>query len=342
MKNILIPILILTVCVAGAQSVSSPASGPGPGMRYATDAYPGFDTESDVISPERKEPRWFQFVTGPNCDNATDQLAYCRQLEAEESWSKAVRQYDAIVRNWPTSAEAPEAQRRMAEILLEKEDDAEEAFAAYRYLVDFYSFRCDYNATVDKMYEIAWRMRLEGKTIVFFRFRNTVDVRRAFEACVLRAPGATWAPKALLTVGELREEEGRDTEAVTVYENLRNLHYGTAEAKEGVAREAQARMRLLRDHGYNRARCVDTAAFLKLAKTLVETDRVPEIDAALVEAERWLEEEAYRATCFYDSRMRTRRSAANAYEKFLKDYPNSVYADEVRARLEALKGTELK
>ena len=322
--------------------MSSPGEGPGPGMRCATDAYPGFDTEKDVVSPERKEPRWFQFITGPKCDNAADQLAYCRQLEVEESWSKAVRAYDAIVRNWPTSTEAPEAQRRMAEILLEKEDDADEAFAAYRYLVDFYSFRCDYTATVDKMYEIAGKMRVEGKTIVFFRFRNTVDVRRAYEACVLRAPGAAWAPKALLTVGELREEEGRDTEAVTVYENLRNLHYGTAEAKEGVAREAQARMRLLREHGYNRARCVDTAAFLRLAKTLVETERIPEIDAALAETERWLEEEAYRAACFYDSRMRTRRSAANAYEKFLKDYPNSVHAEEIRARLEALKGTEVK
>lgn len=322
--------------------MSSPGEGPGPGMRYATDAYPGFDTEKDVVSPERKEPRWFQFITGPKCDNAADQLAYCRQLEAEESWSKAVRAYDAIVRNWPTSTEAPEAQRRMAEILLEKEDDADEAFAAYRYLVDFYSFRCDYNATVDKMYEIAGRMRVEGKTIVYFRFRNTVEVRRAFEACVLRAPGAAWAPKALLMVGELREEEGHDTEAVSVYENLRNLHYGTAEAKEGVAREAQVRMRLLRDHGYNRERCVDTAAFLRLATTLVETDRIPEIEAALAETERWLEEEAYRAACFYDSRMRTRRSAANAYEKFLKDYPNGPHAEEVRARLEALKGTELK
>ena len=342
MKNILILILLFSACAVGAQSVSMPGADGGPGMRYATDAYPGFDTEKDVVSPERKEPRWFQFITGPKCDNVADQMAYCRQLEEEESWSKAVREYDAIVRNWPTSAEAPEAQRRMAEILLEKEDDAEEAFAAYRYLVDFYSFRCDYNATVDKMYEVAGRMRVEGKTIVFFRFRNTVDVRRAFEACVLRAPGAAWAPKALLTIGELREEEGYDTEAVTVYENLRNLHYGTAEAKEGVAREAQARLRLLRDHGYNRERCVDTASFLKLAKTLVEADRIPEIDAALAETESWLEEEAYRAACFYDTRMRTRRSAANAYEKFLKDYPNSAHADEIRARLEALKGTELK
>ena len=100
------------------------------------------------------------------------------------------------MREWPASAEAPKAQLRLAEILMEREDDLSAAFSEYRYLADFYSFRCDYNAVVDRMYEIAGRMRDEGKTIVFFRFRNTVEVRRAYECCVLRAPGARWTPAA--------------------------------------------------------------------------------------------------------------------------------------------------
>ena len=48
-------------------------------------------------------------------------------------------------------------------------------------------------------------------------------------------------------------------------------------------------------------------------------------------------EEAYKAAKFYDSRTRTLRSAITAYERFLKDYPSSSHADEVRARIEILK-----
>ena len=50
------------------------------------------------------------------------------------------------------------------------------------------------------------------------------------------------------------------------------------------------------------------------------------------------EEEAYRGARFYDSPTRTVRSAINAYERFLAEYPDSAHADEVRARLDELKG----
>lgn len=339
MKRFLIPLFALIATGAVAQQANQVGSSPGPGVRYATDAYPGFDPDKDTLAPERKEPRWFGFVNGPKCENAADQFAYCQSLDAEENWSKAAKEYDALVREWPTAEEAPKAQLRLAEIRL-AEDDLEEALAEYRYLADFYSFRCDYNATVDRLYEIAGRMRAEGKTIVFFRFRNTVEVRRAYEGCVLRAPGAKWAPAAMLMVGELREEEGKLEEAVKVYENLRNLHYGSPEARVALLREADVRMRLLDECGYNRARCLDTLRFLDLAAELVDGEDATSLAEKRADVRSRLEDEAYRAASFYDSRMRTKRSAVSAYERFLKEFPESPRADQVRARLEELKGAE--
>jgi outer membrane protein assembly factor BamD (BamD/ComL family) len=54
---------------------------------------------------------------------------------------------------------------------------------------------------------------------------------------------------------------------------------------------------------------------------------------------KMIEDEAYRSAKFYDSRTRTRRSAINAYEKYLRDYPNSEHAEIVRQRIEELKVT---
>ena len=332
---------LAVAAIAVAGFAEQPTLAPGlPNARYATDAYPGFDCEEDDVKPERKEPRWFSFITGPHCENAADQFAYCQELVKEEKWSKACRELDALVRNWPTAPEAWRAQRQMADIRLEKLGDTEDAFADYRYLLDFYSLQCDYAATADKLHDVAGILKLEGKEVMFVRFANTVDVRRAYETCVLRAPGASWVPDAMLVIAALREDEGKYTEAVKVYENLRNLYPESEEAKTAVAREAAVRMIVLNDHGYNRARALDTVDFMKMALLSCRPDDVAAIRGHLDAALGLLEDEAYRGACFYDSTTRTKRSAINAYEQFLRDYPQSGHADEIRSRIEKLKGLQ--
>ena len=333
--------VVATLGFAAVGLAQTPTLGPGSnGARYATDAYPGFDSEDDNIKPERKEPRWFGFIFGPNRENAADQFAYCQELVREENWSKACRQLDALVREWPTAPEAWKAQQQMAELRLEKLGDTEDAFKDFRYLLDFYSLQCDYKAIADRLYQVAGVLKLEGKEIMFVRFANTVDVRRAYEMCVLRAPGAKWVPDAMLIIAALRVDEGKPSEAVKVYENLRNLHPGSEEAKTAIALEAAVRMDILRDLAYNRARNQDTIDFMKMALRICRPDDATAIQGYLDEARGMLEDEAYRGATFYDSVTRTKRSAINAYEQFLADYPQSAHADEIRARIAELKGAE--
>ena len=338
-------ILVLAASVWSAAAVAqSPSATPGAGgvgnARYATDAYPGFDVEDENVKPERKEPRWFSWITGPNRENATDQYAYCQELVAGGNFSKAAKQLDALVRNWPTAPEAWKAQQQLAAIQVEPLKDFEDAFKSYRYLLDFYSLQCDYKAIADKLYQLAGILKIEGKEIMFVRFENTVDVRRAYEQCVLRAPGASWVPEAMLTIAALRVDEGRPEEAVKVYENLRNLHPETDFALTAVFREAEVRMSMLRDHEYNRSRCQDTIDYMKLALRTCHPSDAAAIQAFLDEAQSLIADEAYRAAKFYDSRTRTKRSAINAYERFLEDYPQSAHADEVHDRLNELKGNQ--
>ena len=312
---------------------------PGPGVRYATDAFPGFDSEDLIVNPSKKEPKWFAFINGPKMSNPADQFDWAVQCRDAGNYGRARRAFDALVREWPVSKEAPLAQMALADILLQKDLDYEDAFAEYRYLMDFYSLECDYDAVAEIMYKVAELMREEGKTIIFFRFANTVDVRRAYEAVVLRSPGSKFVPQAMLTIASLRQDEQKYEDAVKVYENLRNLYPDKPEAKTALHCEAKVRMKLLEMHGYNRMRVLDTAAFLRQA---LRGDLSDEMRA---DFERWLgetsaleEDEAYRAAKFYDSRTRTKRSAINAYERFLKEYPESAHAEAVQARLDELRG----
>ena len=142
----------------------------------------------------------------------------------------------------------------------------------------------------------------------------------------------------MLVIAGLREDEGKNTEAVKVYENLRNLHPDTDSAKTAVFREAEVRMSIVRDHEYNRSRCQDTIDYMKLALRTCNPSDAAAIQAFLDEAQSLIAEEAYRAALFYDSKTRTKRSAINAYERFLDEYPQSEHADEIRERIAELKG----
>ena len=112
--------IVLSVFAAASfvAAAVSPGASPGPGIRYATDAYPGFDSEDEIIKPSRKEPRWFSWLNGPKRDTAAEQFAYAAELASAEDWKGARKAYDALVREWPTSPEAPKAQKAIGDILL--------------------------------------------------------------------------------------------------------------------------------------------------------------------------------------------------------------------------------
>ena len=66
-----------------------PGVSPGPGIRYATDAYPGFDSEDELLKLARKEPRWFGWINGPKMDSASAEFAYAVECECAEGLRRA-------------------------------------------------------------------------------------------------------------------------------------------------------------------------------------------------------------------------------------------------------------
>ena len=329
------------MCVlASASAFADSAATPNSGVRYATDAYPGFDRIDENIKPEKKTPHWFSIWYGVKYDTPAEQLAFAEECEANGSTSRAARAYDALVAQWPMSSEALTAQRKLADLYL-KDNDAISAEEEYRYLLDFFSSRCNYNEVVDILYQVCEKMREDGKSIMFFHFANTVDVRRAYEALVLRSPGAKFVPKALLTIAQLRRDDLELEEAVTVYENLRNLFPKSAEAKTARFEEAHVRMELIEKHAYNRDRISDTIKFLRQAVlsdcTIMERLYYSE---SLEKAKRALDEATYNGNRYYDSVTRTRRSAINAYRLYLEEYPEGDHAVEARTRLNELIDVE--
>ena len=310
-------------------------AGVGSNSPYATDAYPGFDDLDTLPKPEKKETSWFLHVSR---DNPADQLAYAQEMEEEGSMRAALRGYDALVREWPASPEAPQAQLALAMALAKKQKNYDEAFEALEYMLDFYPRDCDYLELVEYEYQLVNLMLKEKKTFLGFSFTSTRLCRQHYESIVRRAPGASYVPEAMLKIGDLREQEDQYEEAVKVYATLTSKFPLTPEARVATYLEAKARMWLCRRLAYNIPRCKDTANYLAAAlKRFPDLDQADEIKEWRTELMQYLAEDAYRQAKFYDTKQRTRHAALTAWERFLQEYPDSEHADDARARIEALK-----
>lgn len=301
---------------------------------YATDAYPGFDDLDEVQRPEKKDKSWFNWV---DRDTAAEQYSLAQSLETEGKLRKARRACDALVQQWPAAPEAPLAQLRMAKIYA-KQEDYDSAIEELEYLLDFYPAECSYLEAVEYMYQLTNLMIKEKKTMFGFSFTSNREVRQHYESVVRRAPRASFVPETMLKIADLREQDDQYEEAVQVYNQLIMKFPKTKEADAAIYLQAKARMWLCRRLSYNIPRCLDTAKYLKMM--LAEHprhDHAEEMSTWLAELERHLEADAYNHAKFYDTKQRTPHAAAAAWERFLREYPLSPHADEIRARIDELK-----
>ena len=170
-----------------------------------------------------------------------------------------------------------------------------------------------------------------------FSFTSDRIVRQHYESVVRRAPRASYVPETMLKIADLREQNNEYEEAVQVYNQLVMKFPKTTEADIAIYLQAKARMWLCRRLSYNIPRCQDTQKYLKMMiADHPRHDRVDEMKEWLTELETYLEADAYNHAKFYDTKQRSRHASATAYERFLKEYPQSKHAEEARARMREL------
>ena len=339
MKKVLLWAMVLSagaLCAAPGQRIAG--SGFGGNSPYATDAYPGFDGLDDLPKPERREKSWFLHVAR---DTPAEQFAYAKELAENDDFKKACKMCDALVREWPASPEAPQAQLMFAMLLAKSLEEYDEAFEQIGYLLDFYPRSCAYEELVEYQYKLVNLMLREKKTFLGMSFTSTRVMRQHYEMIVRRAPGAKYVPEAMMKIADLREQDQQYEEAVLVYASVISRFPDSPEARTAAYLQAKARMWLVRRLAYNLPRCRDTVGYLKQTlKRIPDHPQAEEMKTWLGELMNYMAEDAYVRAKFYDTRQRTKHAAIASYERFLEEYPDSAYAETVSRRIDELKGAK--
>jgi len=304
---------------------------------YATDRFEGFEAFGlDERIQQKTRSFWFSV----RADTPAGQLAYARAELAKGNLRAARKGFEALVREWPASPEAPEAQLDLAR-LYEQRQKFTRAFDEYQYLLTFYAGVCPYDEVLDRQFKIANLLLHDNISMFGLVLSGTDSARKRFEQVVRNAPSSPLAPQAMLIVGGIRMSEKDTDEAIKVYDGLLNRYGESEQATDAAYLSAKCRYDRASKHTYNEAHCRDAISFLRaVTARMPRHPQIGEMTKWLEELSVQLEEQSYRNAVFYDTRQRNRSAALMAYNSFLKEFRDSKYAEQVRNRIAELEARQ--
>lgn len=322
------------VLAAWALTASAQSARSGGYRGYATDSFEGFEAlEQDPRIPQKEKSFWYSVKH----NDPQAQLDHAAKMEACGQFRAARKAYEALVRKWPTTPQAAQSQLAIAQIY-EKTKKFERAFDEYQYLLTHYAGHCPYNDILDRQFRIANHLLHNNRSMFGWALSGTETIRERFEQIVRNAPRSAIAPEVMLIIGSIHVSAKERTEAITVYDSLLNRFPQSDQAQSAAYLAAQCRHELAVRFNYNETRCREAVAFLKAILTRIpDHPQKDQLKTWHNELLNLLIEQNYQQAFFYDSRTRNREAAIAAYRRFLSEFSDSKYAQQVRNRLVELE-----
>ncbi len=154
-----------------------------------------------------------------SASSSRDQLELAHKLEAQGQRDSALRAYKGLLRRWPLSFFAPEAQYRVGKIL-EDEADFYTAFQAFQKMVTKYPSSDYFEQALNEQYRIA-NLYLAGEPQRIWKIPVGPSMDRTiemYERIIKNAPYGDYAAQCQFNIGLAKENQRKYTDAVDAYQ----------------------------------------------------------------------------------------------------------------------------
>lgn len=320
MKRWSVKIAVILFCLLAFPSIS-PAPlvyRPGEGWTYEK---PG------------REGRWTRL-------RAKDQLEIAQKGFDEGDLSLAFKASRRVVRVWPLSDYAPQAQYLMGRCYEAKHQD-EKAFQEYQKLLEKYPKISNYEEVLQRQNIIAGRFlagqwfKLWNYVPAFPSMEKTADM---YEKIIKNGPYSEVAPRAQMSVGTALEKQRQYGKAVKAYERAADRYNDKPQvAADALYKAALAYHKQAREAEYDQSAAAQAIATFTDFLTLFPDDaRVPEAQKLIAGMKYEQARGSFEIAQFYEKQRKYQGAQVYYNEVLLKD-PNSSMAVLARLRIEDLK-----
>ena len=273
-------------------------------------------------------------------NRAKDQLDVAQAFYDKKDYGTALKASRRVVKQWPLSDYAPQAQYLMGRCYEAKKMD-EKAFKQYQLVFEKYPKASNYNDVLARQFEIANRFlagqwfRLFGYIPAFPSMEKTSDM---YEKIIKNGPYADVAPRAQMNIGTAREKQKEWGQAVKAYERAADRYSDKPE----VAAEALYKAGLAYDKEAKTAEYDQSAAgkaissFSDFMVLYPDDPRVPQAQKLISNLKSEQARGSFEIAKFYEKRKKWDGALVYYNEVLLRD-PSSPLAAEARKKIDELK-----
>jgi outer membrane protein assembly factor BamD len=271
---------------------------------------------------------------------AKDQLDVAKTALEKKDFKLASKAGRRVVRVWPFSDYAAEAQYLVGRAYEELEQD-EKAFKAYQQLIEKYPKSANYEEVVERQYVIANRylagqwFKLWGYIPFFPSMDKTVEM---YEKLIRNGPYSEVAPKAQINIGTAREKQSDFPAAVKAYETAADKYHDRRQvAADALYKAGMAYLKQARTAEYDQSVAGQAIATFTDFMTLYPQDeRVSEAQKHIASLRTEQARGSMIVARYYEKKRQWDGALVYYNEVLIRD-PQSTYAEEAKQRIEEIK-----
>ena len=273
-----------------------------------------------------------------SASSSRDQLEMAHKLEAQGQRDAALRAYKGLLRRWPLSFFAPEAQYRMGKIL-EDEGDFYTAFQAFQKMVTKYPSSDYFTQALNEQYRIA-NLYLAGEPQRIWKIPVGPSMDRTvemYQRVIKNAPYGDYAPQCQFNIGLARENQRKFTDAVDAYQLVLDNYPTSSVAANAQYQIGYAWMKssMAGDYDLGAAkRAVD--AFQDYLVRYPNSDKAVQAQDNIRRLGTKQTQGAYDIAKFYETQHNP-RAAFIYYNEVVREDPNSPTAQIAKKRIQELR-----
>jgi len=273
-----------------------------------------------------------------SASSSRDQLDLAHKLEAQGQRDAALRAYKALLRRWPLSFFAPEAQYRVGKIM-EDQGDFYNAFQAFQKMVTKYPSSDYFSQALNEQYRIA-NLFLAGEPQRIWKIPVGPSMQRTIEMyqrIIKNAPYGDYAPQCQFNIGLADEKQRKFTDAVDAYQLVLDNYPTSSVAANAQYQIGYAWMKSSISGDYDMGaakKAVD--AFQDYLVRFPNSDKSVQAQENIRRLGQKQTQGAYDIAKFYETQHQT-RAAFIYYNEVLREDPNSEQAAQSKKRIAELR-----
>ncbi len=276
--------------------------------------------------------------TAASASSSREALESAKALEAKQEWDGALGAYRNLVRKWPLSFFAAEAQYKIGWIL-SKKGKFNEAFKAYQKMVEKYPSSTFFEQALEQQYQIG-NLFLAGEPQRLLGIPMGASMDKTvemFEQLIKNAPYGKYSPEAQFKIGIAREKQKKFTDAVKAYNLILDKYPGNDIVDDAQYQIGYAWMMASSEAEYDQSAA--EKAIEAFEDFLVRYPNSEKIAAAQENIEKLRGKQtqgAMNIAKFYETNQNW-KAAFIYYNEVIRQNPNTPMAEAAKKKVEAIR-----